>query len=87
MSSQAFEKLQVLVTGVSAMMARDVASLIVSEGGGALAADADAGRLAHLQRDLGRHGISIETAQLDLASSVVVRAWAGSLGVAGRLPN
>jgi len=87
MSAQAFEKLQVLVTGVEAAIARDVASLIVSESVGVLAADADAGPLVRLQRDLGRHGSPIETAQVDLASPTAVRLWAGSLSALGRLPR
>ena len=68
MSVQAFEKLQVLVTGVDAAIARDVARLIVSEGGNVVAADKDAGKLAGLERDLGLYRTPIETAQIDLAS-------------------
>jgi NAD(P)-dependent dehydrogenase (short-subunit alcohol dehydrogenase family) len=87
MSAQAFEKLQVLMTGVDAAIARDVARMIVSEGGSVVAADRDAAKLTRLERDLGLYRASIETAQIDLASPAEVRLWEASLSAFGRLPH
>jgi NAD(P)-dependent dehydrogenase (short-subunit alcohol dehydrogenase family) len=87
MSAQAFEKLQVLVTGVDAAIARDVARMIVSEGGIVVAADRDGAKLARLGRDLGLYRVSIEAAQVDLASPTEVRLWEASLSAFGRLPH
>jgi NAD(P)-dependent dehydrogenase (short-subunit alcohol dehydrogenase family) len=87
MSAQAFEKLQVLVTGVDAAIARDVARLIVADGGAVIAADKDAAKLARLERDLGLYRTSIEAAQIDLANASEVRLWEASLSAFGRLPH
>jgi NAD(P)-dependent dehydrogenase (short-subunit alcohol dehydrogenase family) len=87
MPASAFEKLRVLVTGVDAAIARDVARLIVSEGGAVIAADRAAGTLAHLDRDLGLCQIPVETAQIDLSSKAELRLWEGSLRARGRLPH
>jgi NAD(P)-dependent dehydrogenase (short-subunit alcohol dehydrogenase family) len=87
MSAPILDKLQVLVTGVDAAVARDVARLIAAEGSNVVAADRDPARLARLQRDLGLYRTRIETAQVDLASQAEVRLWGESLGVLGRLPH
>jgi len=87
MSAQAFEQLQVLMTGVDAAIARDVVRLIVAEGGHVVAADKEAARLARLERDLGLYRTSIETAQIDLGNQAEVRLWEASLGALGRLPH
>jgi len=87
MSPQAFEKLQVLVTGVDAAVARDVVRLIVGEGGSVVAADKDAAKLSRLDRDLGLFRTPVETAQVDLASQAEMRLWEASLRGFGRLPH
>jgi hypothetical protein len=87
MSAQVFEKLQVLVTGVEAAVARDVVRLIVGEGGSVLAADKDTAKLARLDRDLGLFRTPVETAQVDLASQAEMRLWEASLKGLGRLPH
>ncbi len=87
MSAQPFEKLQVLMTGVDAAIARDVARMIVSEGGSVVAADRDKAKLARIERDLGLYRASIETAQVDLGSPAEVRLWEASLSAFGRLPH
>ena len=87
MNAPAFDKLQVLVTGVDAVIARDVARLVAGDGASVMAADADIGRLARLQRDLGLFRTEIETAQVDLASPAEVRLWEESLSAFGRLPH
>jgi hypothetical protein len=87
MSAQAFEQLQVLMTGVDAAIARDVARLIVAEGGRVVAADKEAAKLTRLERDLGLYRTSIETAQIDLGNQADVRLWEASLGAARRLPH
>jgi hypothetical protein len=87
MTAPAFEKLQVLLTGVDAAIARDVARLVVADGGRVVAADKDAGRLARLRRDLGLYRAAIETAEIDLASRAEVRLWEESLRATDRLPH
>jgi NAD(P)-dependent dehydrogenase (short-subunit alcohol dehydrogenase family) len=87
MPASAFEKLQVLVTGVEATVARDVARLIVSEGGSVIAADRDAAKLARLDRDLGLYRTPIETAHIDLSNKAELRLWGESLSAFGRLPH
>jgi hypothetical protein len=87
MSAHAFEKLQVLVTGLDAAIARDVARMIVSEGGSVLAADKDAAKLSRLERDLGLYQTSIESAQIDLASPAEVKLWQGALSAFDSLPH
>jgi hypothetical protein len=87
MSLQAFEKLQVLVTGVDAAIARDVVRVIVCEGASVIAADKDAAKLARLDRDLGLFRTPVETAQIDLSSPAEMRLWEASLSGSGRLPH
>lgn len=87
MNAPAFDKLQVLVTGVDAALARDVARLVAAEGASVRAADRDPARLARLERDLGLYRTPIETAPIDLASQVEVRLWEESLSALGRLPH
>lgn len=87
MFPQAFEKLQVLVTGVDAAIARDVVQLIVCEGASVTAADNDAAKLARLDRDLGLFRTTVETAQIDLANASEMRFWEASLSGLGRLPH
>ena len=87
MHAPALDKLQVLVTGVEAGIARDVARLVAAEGAAVMAADGDAARLARLQRDLGLYRTRIETAPVDLASPAEVRLWEESLSALGRLPH
>lgn len=87
MNAPALDKLQVLVTGVDAALARDVARLVAAEGASVLAADRDAARLERLERDLGLFRTRIETAPVDLASQAEVRLWGESLSAFGRLPH
>jgi len=87
MSPQAFEKLQVLITGVDAAIARDVVRLIGGDGGSVVAADKDAAKLARLDRDLGLFRTPVETAQIDLANHAEIRLWEASLRGSGRLPH
>jgi hypothetical protein len=87
MPASAFEKLQVLVTGVDAVIARDVARLVVSEGGAVIAGDRDAARLARFDHDLGLYRTEIETAQIDLSNKGELRLWEESLRALGRLPH
>ena len=87
MNPTAFEKLQVLVTGVDAAIARDVVRLAVAEGGSVIAADRDAGKLARLDRDVGLYRTRVETAAIDLGNLTEVRLWETSLRAFGRLPH
>ena len=87
MSAPVLEKLQVLVTGVDAAIARDVARLVASDGASVVAADRDQAKLARLQRDLGLYRTQIETAAVDLGSQAEVRLWEASLAGLGRLPH
>ena len=87
MSAPLLEKLQVVVTGVDAAIARDVARLVAADGASVTAADRDAAKLARLQRDLSLFRTRIETAPIDLASPAEVRLWEESLAVLGRLPH
>ena len=87
MTAPMLEKLQVLVTGVDAAIARDVARLVAGEGASVLAADRDPATLSRLERDLGLYRTRIETAAVDLASQAEVRLWEAQLGAFGRLPH
>ena len=87
MNALVLEKLQVVVTGVDAAIARDVARLVVDEGASVIAADRDPARLARLERDLGLYRTRIETAPVDLGSQAEVRLWEESLAAFGRLPH
>ena len=87
MIAPVLEKLHVLVTGVDAAIARDVARLVAGEGACVIAADRDAAKLSRLERDLGLYRTRIETAAVDLASQPEVRLWEESLAAFGRLPH
>jgi NAD(P)-dependent dehydrogenase (short-subunit alcohol dehydrogenase family) len=87
MTAPALEKLHVLVTGVDAAIARDVARLVAGEGASVIAADREAGKLSRLERDLGLFRTRIETAAVDLGSQAEVRLWNESLAAFGRLPH
>jgi NAD(P)-dependent dehydrogenase (short-subunit alcohol dehydrogenase family) len=87
MTALVLDKLQVLVTGVDAAIARDVARLVSAEGASVMAADRDAARLSRLERDLGLYRTRIETAAVDLGSQTEVRLWEESLSAFGRLPH
>lgn len=87
MNAPVLEKLQVVVTGVDAAIARDVARLVVAEGASVVAADRDPTRLARFERDLGLYRTRIETAPVDLGSQAEVRLWEESLAAFGRLPH
>jgi NAD(P)-dependent dehydrogenase (short-subunit alcohol dehydrogenase family) len=87
MTAPILEKLQVLVTGVDAAIARDVARLVAAEGASVTAADRDPARLSRLERDLGLYRTRIETAAVDLASQAEVRLWEASLAGFARLPH
>ena len=87
MTAPVLEKLQVLVTGVDAAIARDVARLVAGEGASVLAADRDPATLSRLERDLGLYRTRIETAAVDLASQAEVRLWESALAAFGRLPH
>jgi NAD(P)-dependent dehydrogenase (short-subunit alcohol dehydrogenase family) len=87
MTAPVLDQLQVLVTGVEAGIARDVARLVASEGATVLAADADADKLARLERDLALYRITVETAVVELGSESQVRLWEMSLSARGRLPH
>src|SRR5580698_7458187 len=81
------EKLQVLVTGVDAAIARDIVRLVVAEGASVIAADKDAAKLARLDRDVGLYRTRVETAAIDLGNSGEVKLWEASLRAFGRLPH
>jgi short chain dehydrogenase len=87
MTAPVLEKLHVLVTGVDAAIARDVARLVAGEGASVIAADRDAAKLSRLERDLGLFRTRIETAAVDLGSQAEVRLWNESLAAFGRLPH
>jgi hypothetical protein len=87
MNAPVLEMLQVVVTGVDAAIARDVARLVAGDGARVIAADRDPARLARLERDLGLYRTQIETAQVDLGSQAEVRLWEESLAAFGRLPH
>jgi NAD(P)-dependent dehydrogenase (short-subunit alcohol dehydrogenase family) len=87
MSALVLDQLQVLLTGVDAAIARDVARLVAAEGASVTAADRDPARLARLERDLGLYRTRIETAPVDLANQSEVRLWEQSLSALGRLPH
>ena len=87
MNAPVLEKLHVVVTGVDAAIARDVARLVAGEGASVLAADRDPARLARLERDLGLYRTQIDTAPVDLGSLAEVRLWEESLAAFGRLPH
>ncbi len=87
MNAPVLEQLQVVVTGVDAAIARDVARLVVAEGASVIAADRDPARLARLERDLGLYRTRVETAPVDLGSQAEVRLWEASLAAFGRLPH
>jgi len=87
MTAPILEKLQVLVTGVDAAIARDVARLVAGEGATVIAADRDVDKLSRLERDLGLFRTRIETAAVDLGSQAEVRLWNESLAAFGRLPH
>ncbi|HEX3407829.1 MAG TPA: SDR family NAD(P)-dependent oxidoreductase, partial [Caulobacteraceae bacterium] len=87
MNAPVLEKLQVVVTGVDAAIARDVARLVAGEGASVIAADRDPARLARLERDLGLYRTQVETAVVDLGSQAEVRLWEESLAAFGRLPH
>jgi hypothetical protein len=87
MTAPVLEKLHVLVTGVDAAIARDVARLVAGEGARVVAADRDAAKLSRLERDLGLFRTRIETAAVDLGSQAEVRLWNESLAAFGRLPH
>ena len=87
MNAPALDKLQVLVTGVDAWIARDVARLVVAEGASVIAADRNDAALERLARDLGLFRTKIETAPVDLGSVAEVRLWEESLSAFGRLPH
>jgi NAD(P)-dependent dehydrogenase (short-subunit alcohol dehydrogenase family) len=81
------DKLQVLVTGVDAAIARDIVRLAVSGGASVIAADGDAAKLGRLDRDVGLYRTRVETAHVNLASLAEVKLWEGSLRAFGRLPH
>jgi len=81
------DRLQVMVTGVDAAIARDIVRLAVAEGASLIAADADATKLARLERDVGLYRTQLETAHVNLASQGEVALWEGSLRAFGRLPH
>jgi len=87
MSALILDQLQVLLTGVDAAIARDVARLLAAEGASVTAADRDPARLARLERDLGLYRTHVETAHVDLANQSEVRLWEQSLSGLGRLPH
>src|SRR5215469_14126637 len=87
MNAPVLEKLQVVVTGVDAAIARDVTRLIADDGAAVIAADRDPARLARLERDLGLYRTRVEIAPVDLGSQAEVRLWEASLAGFGRLPH
>jgi NAD(P)-dependent dehydrogenase (short-subunit alcohol dehydrogenase family) len=87
MTAPVLEKMHVLVTGVDAWVARDVARLVAGEGASVIAADRDGAKLSRLERDLGLFRTRIETAAVELGSQTEVRLWNESLAAFGRLPH
>jgi hypothetical protein len=87
MTAPALEKLQVLVTGVDTVVARDVVRLLVEEGANVMAADRDGAKLARLDRDVGLYRSRLETATVDLDNLGKVREWEARLRNLGRAPQ
>ncbi len=87
MSGCRLDGLQVLVTGVEALMSRDVVHLLVAEKARVTAADCDEGVLARLQRDLGVYRTTVSTASIDLFSKAEMRLFAANMQGLGLLPH
>jgi len=87
MSGGRLDGLQVLVTGIQALISRDVVHLLVVEGALVTAADGDEGVLARLQRDLGLYRTTADVAPIDLFSSSEMRLFAANMQGLGRLPH
>ena len=87
MTALALEKLQVLVTGVEAAIARDVVRLLVEEGASVIAADRDRNKLIQLDRDVGLYRARLETAVVELASYGEVKLWEERLRAFSRAPQ
>ena len=78
---------QVLVTGIRALISRDVVHLLVAEGAQVTAADCDEGVLTRLQRDLGLYRTTANFAPIDLFSASEMRLFAANMQNLGRLPH
>jgi len=81
------EKLQVLVTGVDAAIARDVISLLAQDGASVIAADRDPDALDRLARDIGLYRAEISVAQVELGVASKIKLWEASLAAFGRRPH
>ena len=79
--------LQVLVTGIRALISRDVVHLLVAEKALVTAADRDEGVLTRLQRDLGVYRTTVSVAAIDLFSKPEMRLFAANMQGLGRLPH
>ena len=87
MTLPALDKLQVLVTGVNAAIARDVVRLVVAEGASVVAADRDGGKLSRLDVEVGLCRTRVATAAVDVSNPGEVRLWQESLAAPGRRPH
>ncbi len=87
MSISSLEHLQVLVTGIDAAIAFDVARLVATEGASVTLADRDASRLAGLHRNIGLCRGRIVTAAVDLSDAAGAWAWGQALLASGRRPH
>jgi hypothetical protein len=81
------DKLQVLVTGLDAAIARDVVRLLAEDGAGVIAADLNVDALYRLARDVGPYRAGIELAQVDLGSPRDVGLWESTLVHFNRHPH
>jgi NAD(P)-dependent dehydrogenase (short-subunit alcohol dehydrogenase family) len=81
------DKLQVLVTGLDAAIARDVVRLLADDGASVIAADRNVDALYRLSRDIGPCRADIEVAQVDLESLPEIAAWEAALANFNRLPQ
>ena len=81
------DKLQVLVTGLDAAIARDVVRLLAENGAAVIVADRNVDALYRLGRDVGPCRAGIELAQVDLESPRDVGLWESTLVQCNRHPH
>jgi hypothetical protein len=81
------EGLQVLVTGIGALISRGVAQALVAEKALVTAVDGDPRILERFQRDLGLYRTTANVAAIDLFSGSEMGLFAENLQSLGRLPH
>jgi len=87
MSEGRLDGVQVLVTGIRALISRDVVHRLVAEGAQVTAADCDEGVLTRLKRDLGLYRTTADFAPIDLFSASEMHLFAANMQGLGRLPH